>query len=137
VALVGKGLKPVSAADAKRVAALVKDLGDDDSEVRARAMERLAAMGEPVAPALRKALAGAKDPDLRLRLNVVLRKLEPDELPPERLRALRAIEVLEYAGTAEARKQLKELAGGVEGAWLTQQARAALDRLERRRPASR
>jgi WD40 repeat protein len=137
VALVGKHLKPVSAADAKRVAALVKDLGDDDFAVRARATERLVALGELAAPALRKALAAAKDPDLRLRLNVVLRKLQPDELPPERLRALRAIEVLECAGTAGARKLLKELAGGVEGAWLSGQAKAALDRLERRRTASR
>jgi WD40 repeat protein len=137
VALVGKRLRPVSAPDAKRVAALVKDLGDDDFDVRTRATERLVALGEPVAPALRKALATAKDPDVRLRLNVVLRKLEPDELPPERLRALRAVGVLEYAGTAEARKLLKGLAGGTEGAWLTKQAKAALDRLERRGTASR
>jgi hypothetical protein len=137
VPLLGGHLRPVSAVDARRVAALVKDLGGEDFEVRARAAEGLVALGEPVAPALRKALAAAKDPDLRLRLNVVLRKLDPDELPPERLRALRAVGVLEYAGTAEARKLLKELAGGVEGAWLTKQARAALDRLERRRAASR
>jgi HEAT repeat protein len=133
---VGKHLRPVATPDAKRVAALVKDLESNDFEVRSRAAERLAALGEPAAPALREALAAAKDPDLRLRLNVVLRKLEPEELPPERLRAVRAVQVLEYAGTAEARRLLKELAGGVEGAWLTRQAKEALGRLARRGPGS-
>jgi hypothetical protein len=63
--------------------------------------------------------------------------LEPDELPPERLRAVRAVQVLEYAGTAEARRLLKGLAGGAEGAGLTSQAKQALGRLARRPAAPR
>jgi hypothetical protein len=44
---------------------------------------------------------------------------------------LRAVQVLEYAGTAEARHLLKELAGGAPAARLTQEVRAALGRLDR------
>jgi hypothetical protein len=48
---------------------------------------------------------------------------------PARLRSLRAIEVLERLGTAEARKVLADLAGGIPEAFRTQEAKAALDRL--------
>ena len=53
---------------------------------------------------------------------------------PEQLRVLRAIEVLEYAGTPEAREVLEKLAGGGPQALRTRQSRASLDRLARRSP---
>ena len=46
------------------------------------------------------------------------------------LRGLRAIEVLEAIGTAEARTILQELAKGTPGAKLTREAAAALARLD-------
>jgi hypothetical protein len=39
------------------------------------------------------------------------------------------VAVLEHVGTAEARQLLDQLAAGAEGAFLTREARAALDRL--------
>jgi RNA polymerase sigma factor (sigma-70 family) len=51
---------------------------------------------------------------------------------PARLRAVRAVEAMELAGTAEARRTLEALAGGRPAAWLTRDARASLDRLARR-----
>jgi hypothetical protein len=45
------------------------------------------------------------------------------------LRLIRAIEILERARTTAARQLLQELADGVPGAKLTQQAQAALQRL--------
>jgi hypothetical protein len=48
------------------------------------------------------------------------------------LRQLRAIEVLERAGTAQAKKILSKLAGGAPDARLTREAKAALERLTRK-----
>ena len=49
----------------------------------------------------------------------------------EQLQALRALEVLERAGTDEARRLLSELAQGASESLLTRQARAALERLKK------
>jgi hypothetical protein len=48
---------------------------------------------------------------------------------PERVQALRAVEVLEWIGTPEARKVLEALATGAPAARLTREARASLGRL--------
>ena len=52
--------------------------------------------------------------------------------PPRYLRELRAIEALEYIGTAEARAVLHRLAQGAPTARFTQEGRAALERLATR-----
>ena len=62
----------------------------------------------------------------------LLARLEGGRLPAEQLRALRALEVLEAAGTPEAREVLRALAKGAADAALTQEAAAALERLGRR-----
>jgi hypothetical protein len=51
------------------------------------------------------------------------------ETVPERLQALRAVEVLERIGTPEARKVLETLATGAPAARLTREAKASLGRL--------
>jgi hypothetical protein len=56
-------------------------------------------------------------------------------MPEERL-ACRALAVLERAGTDEARRLVKELAAGCPTARQTQEARAALGRLERGKPVA-
>jgi hypothetical protein len=45
---------------------------------------------------------------------------------------VRAVLALEARGTPEARRLLEKLADGAPEAWLTQESRAALRRLERR-----
>jgi hypothetical protein len=55
-------------------------------------------------------------------------------LTPEELRALRLAQACEFAGTPSARALLKQWAGGAPGAMLTEDAKAALARLERRSP---
>ena len=50
-------------------------------------------------------------------------------LVDDRLRVVRAIEVLERIGTDPARKVLQRIASGAQGALVTSQALAALERL--------
>ena len=51
---------------------------------------------------------------------------------PEQLRVIRALEALERCGTAEARAVLSALAKGAEGAYVTEEAQAALRRWGKR-----
>ena len=53
-------------------------------------------------------------------------------LPPETLRAVRAVEVLESINIPKARQLLTQLAKGTPAARLTREAKATLQRLERR-----
>jgi hypothetical protein len=96
-------------------------------------LERL---GDLVALACRKALDDRPSLDMRRRLERLLDRQAAEEQQPtgERLRLLRALEALELAGTPPARSALAALARGAPGAWLTQQARAARERLDRRKP---
>ena len=62
-------------------------------------------------PALRQALRADPSLEARRRIDALLeiRDRETSDPPPEKLRALRAIEALEWAGTAEAREVLRRL----------------------------
>lgn len=80
----------------------------------------------------------ARKPSLEAgkRIEFLLEKLDLLK-DPERLRALRAIEVLENIGTAEAQRTLQRLAGGAAEAQQTREAKASLERLDQRtKPAS-
>jgi hypothetical protein len=81
---------------------------------------------------LRKALS-ARQPSLELRRRIerLVEKLEGPVTSPERLREMRAIEVLEQIGSAECRKLLQQLAQGHPQSDLTGEARAALARMTR------
>jgi hypothetical protein len=56
----------------------------------------------------------------------ILEKLESGARPTGQLKILRAVEVLEWIGSAEARQVLLELAQGTGESWLRQEAKAAL-----------
>jgi hypothetical protein len=62
---------------------------------------------------------------------MLLEKREGKILPPDDLRLLRALEALEYMSLPEARELLAILARGEPAARLTQEARAAVERLNR------
>jgi RNA polymerase sigma factor (sigma-70 family) len=121
-------LKPVAALDAKRVQELIGQLDDLQFKVRDSATKELLQLGEQIVPALDKALAAKPPLEAKQRQEKLRDKLTGLLLEGERLRAYRAVEVLELIGTAEARQALEALAKGAPGALVTTSAQAALKR---------
>jgi hypothetical protein len=85
-----------------------------------------------VVDALRKAKKkGGISVEQARRIDQLLAKLAGPVPGPEQLRAIRATAVLEQSGGPEARRILVKLADGAEGARLTREAKATLERLPR------
>jgi dipeptidyl aminopeptidase/acylaminoacyl peptidase len=130
IAALKERLRPVRPADPERLARLLKELDSDEFTVREAASRELEKLGDMARPAMRQALARlGLSLELRRRLEMIQTAL--DEISGARLRHLRAIEVLEMLGTAEARELLKALAGGAPEALPTTAAQATLKRLPR------
>jgi hypothetical protein len=121
-------LQPTKAIPQAELDRLIAALDDDRFAARERASKRLAALG----PVAEKALLATQEKncsaEMRQRGGDLLAKLERG-LPPEQVRELRAVEVLEAVGTPEAVALLQKLAGGAPGWPLTDDARAAVERL--------
>jgi hypothetical protein len=116
------------------------DLVAEDFAVRQQASAGLARLGKAAQPVLRRALTEPataeerkriEDLEFRKRVGELLEKLESATPAPEQLATTRTLEVLEILGTPEARAVLQTLAGGATGAPLTEEAKAALTRLNR------
>jgi RNA polymerase sigma factor (sigma-70 family) len=116
-----------AAADGAQVQRLVAALDSDDFRTREKAAAALEALGEQAEPALRRVLAGQGSAEVRRRAAALLEKT-PWAPGPQTLRAIRAVEALEYAGSAAARELLQSLACGAPEARLTREAKAALAR---------
>lgn len=110
--------------------ALVADLGDDGFAARERATAALREYGPVTAAALREVVAKSSSAEARRRAGELLREMESGVIPPGEFRALRAVEVLEWIGTPDARARLRELTQGAPDARLTRAATAACKRLE-------
>jgi hypothetical protein len=132
LALLRRQLKPATEPNAGRIARLLEDLGSDRYATREQATRELEKLGEEIAPALARALGGQPSLEMRRRLEGLCDRLARAALTPEALRQVRAIEALERIGSAEACGQLEALANGAAGARPTQEARAALQRLNSR-----
>jgi WD40 repeat protein len=132
IAFFKERLNPARRADDAAIARLLQDLDSDQFAVREKAQAELVKMGETIEACLRRALANWPTLELRRRVELLLEKL----LGP-RLRAVRAVEVLERIDNPEARALLAELAKGDPAAELTTEANAALERLRRRTEVKR
>jgi hypothetical protein len=120
-------LRPVPVASEATVARLIAALNSRLFKEREDALLQLCTLEKPAEFALRKALAGELSLEVRRRLEDILAGIQDAEHSPIRLRNQRALLVLGYIKTAAARRHLHRLARGAEGAWLTEQARAALE----------
>ena len=130
VPLLRQRLQPVRSPDPRRLARLLADLDSDRFEIREKATKQIEEIGELAKPALQKARTGKPSLEMRRRVEQILVNVEPGH-SPKQLRALRAVEVLEYIGTPAARRVLETLADGAAEARLTREAKASLARLAR------
>jgi WD40 repeat protein len=129
VALITAKVKPAAKVDRKVIEDLVFQLDDSKYPIREKANAELIKIGEPILPVLAVALAANPPPEIKSRLEDLRAKVTPGLfLQGERLRAYRAVEVLERIGTAQATDVLRALAAGEPGAHLTISAQAALKR---------
>jgi WD40 repeat protein len=128
VSFMGERLRPARSAKKEDVDRLIADLDSDEFEIRDKATNKLAELGDAVGPALRKVIAGEPSAEVRSRANRLLEKLATPA--PELLRNLRALEALEAVGGPEARQVVERIANGAAEARLTRDAKAALARLD-------
>jgi len=133
VAVLRERLKAATAADAKHIDQLIVQLNDDDFDKRESASRELGGLGTLAEKALRQALTKSPSAESTRRIKELLKKIGEGAVSGEGVRQARALEVLENIGTAEAKKLLEELAKGAADATLTREAKAALDRMEKRR----
>jgi WD40 repeat protein len=131
VAAIRKRLRPIreAALDDATLARLVGELDAEEFAVRRRAFAALAKEGRSTEPHLRKALEGKPSAEVKRRVRELLARLGRPGASGEQLRGLRAVEVLEWIGTVQARKLVEELSRGRPDAPLTRAATATLRRL--------
>lgn len=132
VNLVRQRVQPVRAIDPRKIEQLLNDLEDKRFDVRRHAGDELEKLADQAEPFLRKRLAGNPPLEVQQRIDQVLTKISAPTTAPEKLRAMRAVELLETVGTPEAIELLQQLARGAAEARLTQDAREAVERLTRR-----
>jgi hypothetical protein len=134
VALFAERVKPATPAPVEKVRSLIADLGSAQFATREAAQRELAGFGEAIEPLLAEALKDADSAELRQRIDRLLgsqRVLKS----PEALRRLRAVEVLSWIGSDEAKKVLERIAAGDVGDRATNAARAALNRCKANVPS--
>jgi WD40 repeat protein len=110
---------------------IFRKLDSDAFKEREEASKELGELGVAAVAAVKARLAGSVSAEAKRRLEEFLAAYNTEEIPPDELRALRAVEVLEAIDSPAARKFLIELADGAPGARLTQAAAAAVRRLAR------
>jgi hypothetical protein len=126
VPLLREHVPPARALDAemrKQFERWLTDLDSAEASVREHASAELAKRVVMAEPLLRKALSERPSLEQRKRIERVLERLEQ-----VRVTLGRAIEALEHAHTPESRQLLETLAAGESDAWLTREAKAALQR---------
>jgi hypothetical protein len=124
-------LRPTTGPSDKQAAALIAKLDAPVFATREAAEKELGGFGDAAVPALRAALLAKPSSEQKARLERLLAAATQAIPTRDLLQQLRAVAVLEQAGTPEAKTILKELAGGLAGTRLTTEAAAALGRQSR------
>jgi hypothetical protein len=116
------------------LAALVRELDSNAFAIREEATRKLREHGAKAESALRRELAVTASPEVKRRIETVLAAITPAPLrlpvAGDALRGVRAIEVLERAGTPEARQLLQVWAERTRDVHLAAEARLALGRAD-------
>jgi hypothetical protein len=125
-----KRLKPATEDQAKEISRHIADLDNNTFEVREKASEQLKKLGLAAAPALQKLLEKDISAEVRRRVEQLLSELSNKPILGESLRTIRALSVLEHAGTAESLRLIEGLGKGASEAWLTNEAKAVQRRIK-------
>jgi WD40 repeat protein len=124
-------LADAEGASTEQVAKWLAALDAPEFAVREEATRALAAQGRRVEHALRATVLKPSSLEVRRRAKQLLAELEKSHTPAE-LRALRVVQACEVCATPATRALLRRWAAGTLGTVLTEDARAALARLDRR-----
>jgi WD40 repeat protein len=128
--LLDERLQPAQAVPPERLAGLIRDLDSERFSKREAAVRELTALGEQAERALCKQLQSAPPLEVRRRIMAVLEERRVRPYSPGELQRCRAVLVLEWIGSAEARRLLERLAQGTAAVAHVRDARAALKRLK-------
>jgi hypothetical protein len=126
-------VRPAKGPSDEELARLVRELDDNAFAVRQRAEAELAKAGRSAEAVLRRAAEKPASPEVRRRAERLLAAFAAGRPKPEEMRAVRGVQALEYAGTAEAREALAALAAGPPAERLTREAKRAADRLAKKK----
>ncbi len=127
VVVLKDNLKPVAVVDQKAIAKHIGELGSEIFEARKRAFAALQDIGDQAVPALEERLKQPKSLEESMAIEKLLQAAET--CTSEQLQMLRAIQALEYIGTAGAKSVLQKMASGAAGSRITADAKASLERL--------
>ena len=122
-------IKTVPIPDPAMIRGLVTSLDSEDFQQREAATNELVKLGKLAERDLNKALMTKPSPEMKRRIAELFKEHHlTDTLSPDMRRAALGIRVLEQLGTDAARSVLEDVANGPKGAWLTEEAGAALRR---------
>jgi WD40 repeat protein len=116
----------------EKISQWIADLDDDDFSVRQSAEKELLKAGNYAKARLEDALADNPSLEQKRRLQRILRNLSKGGVDPDTLFAVRGVLVVEQIGSPKAQELLRDWAKGPPEARLTREAKAALQRLEKR-----
>lgn len=125
-------LRPATPLDKDQLVRLRAELEASKFAMRERAETELGQIGPQSEPVLRQWLSERPSPELRQRIERLLDKLPAWVPPPEIIREIRAVHVLEQIDSDDSRALLIRLAAGAAEHSLTQESQSALARLVKR-----
>jgi len=131
VMMLAEKLTPVGKEPAVQVEQRLIDLDDTVPARREAATKDLAAVAHRFAPLLQARLEGSAPGEVRNRLSFILKKMAEEPTPMELVRDLRGVGLAEQIGSPDALALLRKLAAGADKARVTEEARAAVARLEK------
>lgn len=121
-------LGPAEPIDPQWLASRLRDLDHQEFSERERATRELEEFGDRVASGLEKILATKPSLEASKRTEKILEKIRGRVAEGQAAQSLRALEVLEWIGTAKARELVEKLAKGAEGVSFTVDAKRSLKR---------
>jgi WD40 repeat protein len=123
--------KPGDLELAKRIAKLIADLDAKEFVVREKATVELGQLGAQAEAALRQAAKGPLSEEAERRIGRLLAHMPAKGGDSTAIQVRRALQALEYAGTADARAALAEVLKAQPAPAWSEDARATLQRLEK------